>query len=203
MSESLAWDLNLLFFSVRRHCLSFLLFQSHFWQPYSTNKINVALLYSYNRLLLMRAHTMKLIPLWSSTGAEDSLYDEVAPSSSDNTPLSNNDLSVPDTSADEDKRLSAASGYYELVEVKHEVPTVDGNYTGIVDEGPRPKSSSSGRAEPVHVDSSSTLACPSSAVIDSNGTVEGEDEDGAPHYEIVTPRRTEKKVSKTTHVAWI
>ena len=25
----------------------------------------------------MLAHTMKLIPLWSSTGAEDSLYDEV------------------------------------------------------------------------------------------------------------------------------
>lgn len=143
------------------------------------------------------------IEMGTVEGAEDCLYDEVAPSSSDNTPLLNNDLSVPDTSADEDKRLSAASGYYELVEVKHEVPTVDGNYTGIVDEGPRPKSSSSGRAEPVHVDSSSTLACPSSAVIDSNGTVEGEDEDGAPHYEIVTPRRTEKKVSKTTHVAWI
>ena len=70
---------------------------------------------------------MKLIPLWSSTGAEDSLYDEVAPSSSDNTPLLNNDFSVPDTSADEDKRLSAASGYYELVEVKHEVLTVYGN----------------------------------------------------------------------------
>lgn len=143
------------------------------------------------------------IEMGTVEGAEDSLYDEVAPSSSDNTPLSNNDLSVPDTSADEDKRLSAASGYYELVEVKHEVPTVDGNYTGIVDEGPRPKSNSSGRAEPVHVESSSTLACASSAVIDSNGTVEGEDEDGAPHYEIVTPRRTEKKVSKTTHVAWI
>lgn len=143
------------------------------------------------------------IEMGTVEGAEDSLYDEVAPSSSDNTPLLNNDFSVPDTSADEDKRLSAASGYYELVEVKHEVPTVDGNYTGIVDEGPRPKSNSSGRAEPVHVDSSSTLACASSAVIDSNGTVEGEDEDGAPHYEIVTPRRTEKKVSKTTHVAWI
>lgn len=146
---------------------------------------------------------MKLIPLWSSTGAEDSLYDEVAPSSSDNTPLLNNGLSVPDTSADEDKRLSAASGYYELVEVKHEVPMVDGNYTGIVDEGPRPKSSGSGRAEHMHVDSSSTPACASSAVIDSNGTAEGEDEDSAPHYEIVTPRKTEKKVSKTTDVAWI
>ena len=31
----------------------------------------------------MLAHTMKLIPLWSSTGAEDSLYEEVVPSSSD------------------------------------------------------------------------------------------------------------------------
>ena len=61
-----------------------------------------------------------------------------------------------------DKRLSAASGYYELVEVKHEVATVYGNYTGIVDEGPRPKSSSNGRAQPAHVDSSSTLACASS-----------------------------------------
>ena len=96
------------------------------------------------------------------------------PSSSDNTPLSNNELLVPDKGTDEDKRLSAASGYYELVEVKQEVATVDGNYTGIVDEGPRPKSSSNGRAEPAHVDNSSTLADVSSAVIDSNGTAEGE-----------------------------
>ena len=99
--------------------------------------------------------------------------------------------------------MSAASGCYELVEVKREALTVDGNYTGIVDEGPRPKSSSSGRAEPMHVDSSSTPARASSAVIDSNGTAEGEDEDSAPHYETVTPRKTEKKVSKTTDVAWI
>ena len=63
-----------------------------------------------------------------------------------------------------------------------------------MDEGPRPKSSSNGRAQPADVNNSSTLACASSAVlIDSNGTTEGEDEDGAPHYEIVTPRRTEKK----------
>ena len=37
---------------------------------------------------------VKLIPLWSSIGVEDSLYDEVVPSSSDNTPLSNNELLV-------------------------------------------------------------------------------------------------------------
>ena len=72
-------------------------------------------------------------------------------------------------------------------------------YRGIADEGPWPKSSSSGRAEPAHgpahVDSSSTLACASSVIIDSNGTAKGEDEDSAPHYEIVTRRKTEKKVS--------
>ena len=63
-----------------------------------------------------------------------------------------------------------------------------------MDEGPRPKSSSNGSAQPADVNNSSTLACASSAVlIDSNGTTEGEDEDGAPPYEIVTPRRTEKK----------
>ena len=78
-------------------------------------------------------------------------------------------------------------GYYELVEVKHEVPTVDFNYTGIVDEGPRPKSSSNGREKPAHVDNSSTLADVLSAVIESNGTAEGEDEDGAPLFKIVTP----------------
>lgn len=146
---------------------------------------------------------VKLIPLWSSTGVEDSLYDEVVPSSSDNTPLSSNELLVPDKGTDVDKRLSVASGYYEFVEVKHEVSTVDGNFTGIVDEGPRSKSSSNGRAEPAHVDNSSTLADVSSAVIDSNGTTEGQDEDGAPLFKIVTPRRTEKKVSATTDVAWI
>ena len=146
---------------------------------------------------------VKLIPLWSSTGVEDSLYDEVVPSSSDNTPLSNNELLVPDKGTDVDKRFSAASGYYELVEVKHEVFTVDGNYTGIVDEAPRPKSSGNGGAEPAHVDSSSTLADVSTAVIDSNETAEGQDEDGAPLFKIVTPQRTEKKVSTTTDVAWI
>ena len=147
---------------------------------------------------------VKLIPLWSSTGVEDSLYDEVVPSSSDNTPLSNNELFLPDKGTDVDKRrLSAASGYYELVEVKHEVCTVDGNYTWIVDEGPRPKSSSNSRADPAHVDNSSTLADVSTAVIDSNGTAEGQDEDGAPLFKIVTPRRTEKKVSTKTDVAWI
>ena len=85
---------------------------------------------------------VKLIPLWSSIGVEHSLYDEVVPSSSDNTPLSNNELLVPEKGTDVDKRLSPASGYYEFAEVKHEVSAVDGNYTGIVDEGPRPKSSS-------------------------------------------------------------
>ena len=51
-----------------------------------------------------------------------------------------------------------------------------------MDEGPRPKSSSNGRAQPADVNNNSTLACASSAVlIDSNGTTEGEDEDGAPH----------------------
>ena len=44
----------------------------------------------------MLAHTMKLIPLWSSTGAEDSLCDEFVPSSIDNMPLSNSELLVPD-----------------------------------------------------------------------------------------------------------
>ena len=43
-----------------------------------------------------------------------------------------------------------------------------------MDEGPRPKSSSNGPAEPAHVDKSSTLADVSSVVIDSNGTAEGE-----------------------------
>ena len=146
---------------------------------------------------------VKLIPLWSSTGIEDSLYDEVVPSSSDNTPLSNNELLVPDKGTDVDKRLSAASGYYELVEVKHEVCTVDGNYTWIVDEGRWPKSSGNSRADPAHVDNSSTLADVSTAVIDSNGTAEGQDEDGVPLFKILTPRRTEKKVSTTTDVAWI
>ena len=72
-----------------------------------------------------------------------------------------------------------------------------------MDEGPRPKSSGNGRAQPADVNNSSTLACASSAVIYSNGTTEGEDEDGAPHYEIVTPRMTVKEVSKTTDVVWI
>ena len=53
------------------------------------------------------------------------------------------------------------------------------------------------------VDNSSTLADVSSAVIDSDGTAEGQDEDGAPRFKLVTPRRTEKKVSTTTDVAWI
>ena len=44
---------------------------------------------------------MKLIPLRSSIGAEDSLYDEVAPSSSDNTPLLNNESLVPDKATDD------------------------------------------------------------------------------------------------------
>ena len=61
---------------------------------------------------------MKVIPLLSSTGAEDSLYDEVVPRSSDKYA---NLIRVQTTG---DKRLSAASGYYELAEVKHEVPTV-------------------------------------------------------------------------------
>ena len=38
---------------------------------------------------------VRLIPLWSSTGDEDSLYNEIAPSLSDNTPLLNDELSVP------------------------------------------------------------------------------------------------------------
>ena len=92
---------------------------------------------------------------------------------------------------------------YELAEVKHEVCTVDGNYTRIVDEGRWPKSSGNGQADPAHVDNSSTLADVSTAVIDSNGTAEGQDEDGAPLFKIVTPRRTEKKISTTTDVAWI
>ena len=76
----------------------------------------------------MLAHTMKLIPLWSSTGAKDSLCDEVVPSSSDNTTLSNNELlALIRLQMTGDKRLSAASGYYELVEVKDKVPTVYGN----------------------------------------------------------------------------
>ena len=67
----------------------------------------------------MQAHTMKLIPLWSSTGAENSLCDEVVPSLIDNTPLWNSELLVPDKAKMiGDKRLSTASGYYELVEVK-------------------------------------------------------------------------------------
>ena len=49
----------------------------------------------------MLAHTMKLIPLWSSTGAEDSLCDEVVSSSIDNTPLSNNESLVPDKATDD------------------------------------------------------------------------------------------------------
>ena len=76
----------------------------------------------------MLAHTMKLMPLWWSKGADDSLCDEVVPSSIDNTPLSiTNYWHLIRLQMTGDKRLSAASGYYELVEVKDEVPTVYGN----------------------------------------------------------------------------
>ena len=51
----------------------------------------------------MRAntHNETHIPLWSSTGAEDSLYDEVVPKLSDNTPLSINESLVADKSTDD------------------------------------------------------------------------------------------------------
>ena len=49
----------------------------------------------------MLAHTMKLMPLWWSKGAEDSLCDEVVPSSIDNTPLSNNELLAADKATDD------------------------------------------------------------------------------------------------------
>ena len=49
----------------------------------------------------MLAHTMKLIPLWSSTGAEDSLYDEVVLKLSDNRPVSINESLVADKSTDD------------------------------------------------------------------------------------------------------
>ena len=58
--------------------------------------------------MIIAVIAVKLIPLWSSTGVEDR-DDEVVPSSSDNTPLSNNELLVPDKGTNEDKRLSTPS----------------------------------------------------------------------------------------------
>ena len=112
------------------------------------------------------------------------------------------ELSAPDNSTDEDKRLSAVSDHYELVEVKHVVTTVDSNYSGLVDEGPRPKLGSHGRAGPARVDTDSAPADTPVVVSSSNGTTE-EDEDGVPHYELVTPRTTVKNVLTTSDPEWV
>ena len=143
---------------------------------------------------------VRLIPLWSSTGDEDSLYNEIAPSLSDNTPLLNDELSVPVRMRRKDYRPPPA--ITNLLKSNTRLLQFMVIRQGLWMRGLGPNQAVMA-AQPSDVNNSSTLACASSAVTDSNGTAGGEDEDGAPLYEIVTPRRTEKKVSTTTDVAWI
>ena len=111
------------------------------------------------------------------------------------------ELSVSDYNTDDAKRLSAVSDNYELVEVRHVTSPADDNYSGIVDEGPRPKVGSYNRAEPAHVETNRAPANTAAGVSSSNGEVAGDDE--VPHYELVTPRTTNKEKSNLSNLDWV
>lgn len=114
------------------------------------------------------------------------------------------ELSVPDYNTDDAKRLSAVSDGYELVEVRHVTCPTDDNYSGIVDEGPRPKAGSYDRAAPAHVEISNAPAIAAAGVSSSNGEVAGDDESEVSHYELVTPRgTTSKKISNLSNLDWV
>ena len=130
-----------------------------------------------------------------STGTGDGLYDEVGPTTSGKQRSPNMELSVPECNTDETNRLSSVSGDYELVEVKHNITTVDDDYSGLVDEGPRPKADSRGRAGPELLETRSAPAGTSAVISSSNEATEEGDENEGTHYELVTPRKMSKDLS--------
>ena len=135
-----------------------------------------------------------------SSGTEDGLYDEVGPGASEKQRSPNMELSLPECNTDETNRLSGVSGDYELVEVKHNITPVDDDYSGLVDEGPRPKAGSCGSAGPGHVETRSAPVDNSAVVSGSNETTEGGDENDGAHYEMVTPR---KLTSELSNLDWV
>lgn len=94
-------------------------------------------------------------------------------------------LSVEDA---ETKRQSIVSSQYELVEVKHNI-SMEGNYTGVVDEGPKPTKVGNSGVVTEHKENSMPVRS-------ANDNVDDEE----PHYELVSPP---KKSSNSRNVAWV
>ena len=145
-----------------------------------------------------------LLTYFDSLGTADSLYDEVGPGTTKQQQSLNLELSVPDYNTDETKRLSGVSDDYELVEVKHTITTVDGSYSGLVDEGPRPKTGSCGRGGPELLEARRTPAESPSAVSGSNGAQEDQDDSEEPHYELVAPRTaSQEDIVHSSSLGWV
>ena len=88
----------------------------------------------------------------------------------------------------ETKRQSIVSNQYELVEVKHNI-SMEGNYTGVVDEGPKPTKVGNSGVVTEHKENSMPVRS-------SNDNVDDEE----PHYELVSPR---KKRSNSQNLVWV
>ena len=89
---------------------------------------------------------------------------------------------------DETKRQSIVSSQYELVEVKHNI-SMEGNYTGVVDEGPLPTKVGNSGVVTEHRENNMPVRS-------SNDNVDDEE----PHYELVSPP---KKRSNSQNLVWV
>lgn len=137
-------------------------------------------------------------------GTADSLYDEVGPGTTEQQQSPNLELSVPDYNTDETERLSNVSNDYELVQVKHTITTVDDSYSGLVDEGPRPKTDSCGRGGPELLVARRTPAGSPSDVSGSDGAQGDQDDNDEPHYELVAPRKaSQKETVHSSSFGWV
>lgn len=139
-----------------------------------------------------------------SIGTADSLYDEVGPGTTEQQQSPNLELSVPDYNTDETKRLSNVSNDYELVEVKHTITTVDDSYSGLVDEGPRPKTDSCGRGGSEVLVARRTPAGSPSDASGPDGAQGDQDDNDEPHYELVAPRKaSQKETVHSSSFGWV
>ncbi|KAK2548458.1 hypothetical protein P5673_031353 [Acropora cervicornis] len=113
------------------------------------------------------------------------LYDEIVMGTTEQQRASDEKLSGEDA---ETKRQSIVSNQYELVEVKHNI-SMEGNYTGVVDEGPKPTKVGNSGVVTEHKENSMPVRS-------SNDNVDDEE----PHYELVSPR---KKRSNSQNLVWV
>lgn len=89
----------------------------------------------------------------------------------------------------ETKRQSVVSNQYELVEVKHNISPMEGNYSGLSNEGPKPTTIGNSGVVTEHKETKTPVPSLNENVDDEEA-----------HYELVSPP---KKSSNSRNAVWI